>query len=257
MARPVAIVVGGSGGIGAAVCRRLGQSGFDVANMDVEPPAIEEEAPIDDHQSRYVQVDIRDVAAIDRGFDAVRSDLGPHRVLVNVAAVCPESPFLETTTAIWDDVLAVNARGVFFCCQAAVKSMLEVGDGRIINILSTASFQGFADTSVYCASKGAALLITRTLAVELGPLGIAVNGVAPGAVETPLLGRYGVEPSIVQHDRARTPMGRRGVPDDVAEAVLFLSTAARWMNGTVISVDGGFLATGMPTAQSLNAQAQT
>ena len=111
---------------------------------------------------------------------------------------------------------------------------------------STASAQGFALESAYCASKGAVLLLTRVLAVELAPLGITVNGVGPGTVETAMGKDYLARGPIAGHELSRTPMGRFGKPADIAEAVCFLVSDATWLTGQAIYVDGGFLATGLP-----------
>ena len=118
--------------------------------------------------------------------------------------------------------MSVNARGAFLSCQQAARRMRAVGAGRIVNILFTASSQGFALESAYCASKGAVLLLTRVLAVELAPLGITVNGVGPGTVETAMGRDYLARGPIAGHELSRSPMGRFGQPADIAETVHFL-----------------------------------
>ena len=131
--------------------------------------------------------------------------------------------------------------------------MAEQGEGRIVNVLSTAAFQGFALESAYCASKGAALLLTRTMAIELAPLGIAVNAVAPGTVRTAMGSAYLGDGPIAAHELSRTPLGRLGAPEDIAEAIAFLAGPASWTTGTVLAVDGGFLAAGLPALDGLEA----
>ena len=148
--------------------------------------------------------------------------------------------------------MSVNARGVFLSCQEAARRMRAAGEGRIVNILSTASAQGFALESAYCASKGAVLLLTRVLAVELAPLGITVNGVGPGTVETAMGRDYLARGPIAGHELSRTPMGRFGQPADIAETVCFLVTEATWLTGQAIYVNGGFLATGLPVLPDMS-----
>jgi NAD(P)-dependent dehydrogenase (short-subunit alcohol dehydrogenase family) len=165
--------------------------------------------------------------------------------------VFEDVPFLDTTPAVWDRTMNVNARGMFFCCQAAARRMRRVGGGRIVNILSTASAQGFALESAYCASKGAALLLTRTLAIELAPDGILVNGVGPGTVQTEMGADYLSGGPIAAHELSRTPLARFGTAEDIAETVVWLLTRAGWLTGQAIYVDGGFLAAGLPYLDGL------
>jgi NAD(P)-dependent dehydrogenase (short-subunit alcohol dehydrogenase family) len=196
-------------------------------------------------------VDLTDVASITTAFQELDHVWGPPTVLVNVAGVFAELPFLQTPPEVYDRVMAVNARGVFFCSQEAARRMAADGGGRIVNILSTASVQGFALESAYCASKGAALLLTRTMAVELAQYGIQVNGVGPGTVRTAMGGEYLGDGPIAAHELTRTPLGRFGEPEDIADVVAFLATRASWMTGQVLYVDGGFLAAGLPWLRGL------
>jgi NAD(P)-dependent dehydrogenase (short-subunit alcohol dehydrogenase family) len=146
----------------------------------------------------------------------------------------------------------VNARGLYLCSQSAARRMRGNGGGRIVNILSTASAQGFALASVSCASKAAALLITRTLALELARDNILVNGVGPRTVLAPTAeDTYLVGPGVAAHEFSRIPMGRWGQPEDIAETVAFLATRASWLTGQAIYVDGGFMAAGLPYLEEL------
>jgi gluconate 5-dehydrogenase len=130
--------------------------------------------------------------------------------------------------------------------------MIQAGvGGRIINILSTASELAFSGDSAYCASKAAALSITRSMAVELGSFGIEVNGVVPGWVDTQMGQDYHQDRDVADHELSRTPLGRFGHPDDVAEAVSWLATCSRWVTGQILYVDGGFMATGGPPPGAL------
>jgi glucose 1-dehydrogenase len=248
----VAMVTGAAQGIGRAVALRLAQEGARLALLDITD-AGETASAIESGGGEVWQheTDLTDVLSITAAFEELDSRWGSPTVLVNVAGVFADLPFLETSAEVYDRVMAVNARGVFFCSQEAARRMAADGGGRIVNILSTASEQGFALESAYCASKGAALLLTRTMAVELAQFGIQVNGVGPGTVRTAMGGEYLGDGPIAAHELARTPLGRFGEPEDIADAVAFLATRASWMTGQVLYVDGGFLAAGLPWLKGL------
>jgi glucose 1-dehydrogenase len=245
--RKVAVVTGGSQGIGQAVCLRLAAEGARIAILDAKP-AEETRARIQAMGGDvwFAETDITDTAGVEHAFERLERELGPPAVLANVAGVFADIPFIETPVSVWDHIMAVNARGTFLCGQRAARSMVKTGGGRIVNILSTAAEQGFALEAAYCASKGAALLLTKVMAIELAPYGIMVNGVGPGTVQTPMGATYLAGGPIAEHELQRTPMRRLGTPDDIAEAVAFLATRATWITGQAIYVDGGFLAAGLP-----------
>ncbi len=249
----IAVVTGGSRGIGRGVCLRLAREGARVAILDLI--AADETRQLIAEQggaeSWFRPTDIADPAAIENSFAALEAEWGIPRALANVAGVFEDVPFLDTTPAIWDRTMDINAKGMFFCCQSAARRMRRAGGGRIVNILSNAAAQGFALESAYCASKGAALLLTRTLAIELAGDGIVINGVGPGTIETEMGADYLAGGPIADHELARTPLGRFGQPADIAEAVTWLLTRASWLTGQVIYVDGGFLAAGLPYLDGL------
>jgi NAD(P)-dependent dehydrogenase (short-subunit alcohol dehydrogenase family) len=247
----VAVVTGAAQGIGRAVALRLAEEGARLVLLDIAD-ARETAAAIESRGGDVWEhrTDLSDVGSITAAFRELDGHWGPPAVLVNAAGVFADQPFLETPPEVYDQIMAVNARGVFFCSQAAALRMATAG-GRIINILSTASAQGFALESAYCASKGAALLLTRTMAVELARYGIQVNGVGPGTVRTAMGGEYLGDGPIAPHELARTPLGRFGEPEDIADAVAFLATRASWMTGQVLYVDGGFLAAGLPWLEGI------
>jgi NAD(P)-dependent dehydrogenase (short-subunit alcohol dehydrogenase family) len=243
----VVVVTGGAQGIGQGIAVRLAAAGGRVAVFDRQP-ATETLARLGElgRSGLGVEVDVSDAADVARAYARLDDEFGHPYALVNAAGVFADIPFLDTPVEVWDRVLGVNARGVFLSCQEAARRMRVAGEGRIVNILSTASSQGFALESAYCASKGAVLLLTRVLAVELAPLGITVNGVGPGTVETAMGKDYLARGPIAGHELSRTPMGRFGQPADIAETVHFLVSEATWLTGQAIYVDGGFLATGLP-----------
>lgn len=243
----VVVVTGGAQGIGQGIALRLAAAGGRIAVLDRQP-ATETLSRLGElgRPALGVEVDVSDAADVARAYEHLDSELGTPYALVNAAGIFADIAFLETSVDVWDRVMSVNARGVFLSCQEAARRMSAAGGGRIVNILSTASAQGFALESAYCASKGAVLLLTRVLAVELAPLGITVNGVGPGTVETAMGKDYLARGPIAGHELSRTPMGRFGKPADIAETVCFLVSDATWLTGQAIYVDGGFLATGLP-----------
>lgn len=248
----VAVVTGGAQGIGQAVALRLAEAGGRIAVLDKQP-ATQTLSRLEElgRPAWSAEVDLSDPADVARAYRRLDDEFGLPYALVNAAGIFADIPFLDTPVDVWDQVMNVNARGVFLSCQEAARRMRTAGQGRIVNILSTASSQGFALESAYCASKGAVLLLTRVLAVELAPLGITVNGVGPGTVETAMGRDYLARGPIAGHELSRTPMGRFGTPADIAETVCFLISDATWLTGQAIYVDGGFLATGLPLLAQL------
>jgi NAD(P)-dependent dehydrogenase (short-subunit alcohol dehydrogenase family) len=248
----IAVVTGGSSGIGRGVCLRLAEEGARIAILDVLAPDETVAGLPPGADVWFRETDLADPDAIEEAFARLEQDWGIPRVLVNVAGVFNGLvPFLDITREMWDRELDVNARGMFFCCQSAARRMRRGGGGSIVNILSTAAAQGFALASSYCASKGAALLITRSLAIELAQYDILVNGVGPGTVMAPTSESYLAESEISKHELSRMPLGRFGKPADIAEAVAFLATRATWLTGQAIYVDGGFMAAGLPYLEGL------
>jgi NAD(P)-dependent dehydrogenase (short-subunit alcohol dehydrogenase family) len=253
----VAVVTGGSRGIGQGITLRLGRAGARVAIVDRDPA---------DETLRLLraagsepwstQADVSDPASVAAAFGRLEQEVGRPYALVNAAGVFADEPFLATSAETWDRVMGVNAKGVFLCGQQAAHLMRDQAGGRIVNILSTASVQGFALESAYCASKGAVLLLTKVMAIELAQYGITVNGVGPGTVPTAMGDAYLAHGPIADHELARTPLGRFGTPADIAEAVLFLVDRASWLTGQALYVDGGFLAAGLPVLTGLGADSE-
>ena len=246
------VVTGGRQGIGQGVCLRFAREAARIGILDRETPD-ETMAELETIGVRaaFARADVTDPAAVEAAFGQLDAELGSPSVLVNAAGIFADIPFLETPVEVWDAVMNVNARGMFICSQQAGRRMRAQGRGRIVNILSTAAAQGFALESAYCASKGAALLLTRVMAVELAQHGITVNGVGPGTVRTAMGAAYLGEGPIPAHELGRTPLGRFGEPGDIAEAVAFFATTASWVTGQVLYVDGGFMATGLPVLEEL------
>ena len=225
-----ALVTGGGSGIGAAVAHRLADDGFNVTVADLEPDGVATELG-----ATALRLDIRDEAQVARAMDGVE-------VLVNAAGIGSTADAPGTSVEVWDDVFAVNARGTFLCCKHAIPGMKARGGGAIVNIASVAGLVGLKNRVAYSASKGAVIALTRALAIDHVGDKIRVNAVCPGTIDTPWVKRL-VEDAGESLDalRARQPMGRLGTPEEVADAVLYLTTA-EFVTGTILTVDGGLTA---------------
>ena len=188
-------------------------------------------------------LDVNDIESIRRAIDEVVARHGRLDILVANAGLGANHPALDVTAGDWDEMMDVNARGLFFTAQAAGRVMVAQGSGRIIAMSSQASVVGIRDHAVYCASKGAVNQIVRVLALEWGSLGVTVNAVAPTFIYTPGTAERLDDPDYRRAVVERIPMGKVGTIADVAGAVVYLaSDAAAMVNGTILLVDGGWTA---------------
>lgn len=243
----VAIVTGAGTGIGQGIAKRLGAEGAKVVIDYVGNPAGAEETgnAIEKAggEAALVQADVTRGEDIRNLVDTAWSRFGIADILVNNAGMEHRSDFWDTTEEEYDKVMAVNLRGAFFLSQTFVRRLREAKKpGRIVNISSVHEDMVFPGFSTYCCSKGGMRMMMRDLAVELGPLGITVNNVAPGAIATPINSALLEDKRELDALLRNIPLGRMGTPDDVAGVVAFLaSDDASYITGSTFVVDGGLM----------------
>jgi NAD(P)-dependent dehydrogenase (short-subunit alcohol dehydrogenase family) len=242
-----AIVTGGASGIGLAISERLADDGAKVAIFDIDPDQAQhvvKEIEEEGGQAIACEVDVSDRAAVDDAVERVRRELGHVLVLVNAAGKDAWTPFMDITTELWERIIAINLTGTFHVTQAVLPDMVEAKWGRIVNISSSSAQTGSANMAPYSASKGGMIALTKTLALELGPLGITVNTIPPGSIDTPMsrraaeAGRFagGTLDDVARH----LPVRRIGIPEDIAAACAYLvSDEAGYVTGQIIGVNGG------------------
>jgi 2-deoxy-D-gluconate 3-dehydrogenase len=240
----VAIVTGGNRGLGGAMAYGLAQAGSDVAIVQRSS----EETGVASHirdlgrKCETFSFDLADTANIPKLVQGVKDKFGRIDILVNNAGVQRRSPSVEFSVEDWDFVMQVNAKSVFFLCQAAGKEMLTHGKGKIINVASLLSFQGGLTVPAYAASKGAVAQFTKSLSNEWAGKGVNVNAVAPGYMATEMNTALIEDETRNEQILQRIPAGRWGTPEDMAGAVVFLaSNASDYVNGEIITVDGGWM----------------
>ncbi|MGN9846684.1 SDR family NAD(P)-dependent oxidoreductase [Nonomuraea sp. H19] len=242
----VVLITGSGSGIGRNLAERFAAEGATVAVADINGDAARETAKaITDlgHRVQAFTVDVADTVSVHGLIEEVESALGGIDVLINNAASTLDLPFLDLSEREWDLDVGVTLKGPFLCSQAVLPGMLQREGGVILNIGSVNGFSYFGN-DLYSAAKAGLLSLTRALAVRYGRSGVRVNLIAPGTIRTPFWdGRLAKDPAVHQRLARWYPLGRIGEPDDVADAALFLaSSAASWITGTALTVDGGLLA---------------
>jgi 3-oxoacyl-[acyl-carrier protein] reductase len=235
----VAVVTGASRGLGHAVAAAFGSAGAHVVLTDIDPETLASGAKeLEDRgiaTSTY-QLDVSNPDQVDDVFEAIDQKLGRVDVLVNNAGTVRRKLLVDHTVEDWRTQMAVNLDGTFFCAKAAVGLMRRSGSGVIVNVAAVAAFHYTVEHAAYAATKAGVVAFTRDLAYEVGPLGIRVNAVAPGFIRTPLLTKTLDEAKFSHIFR----LGRWGEPEDIANAVIFLSSdASSFITGVTIPVAGG------------------
>jgi len=247
--RRVAVVIGGTSGIGRAIAHGLAEAGADVVcssrrEEQVETAAVEIEK-IGRKTVRCVS-DVGDRKSLENLLSETSSSLGKVDILVNSAGITKRAPSLELDDEDWTAILETNLNGTFRACKVFGKHMIENGYGRIVNIASLSTFVGLYEVAAYSASKAAVASLTKSLAIEWAKHGVNVNAIAPGVFRTALNEKLLDETPRGQEFLMRTPMGRFGKVEELAGAAVFLaSEAASFVTGEVLVVDGGFLASGV------------
>jgi NAD(P)-dependent dehydrogenase (short-subunit alcohol dehydrogenase family) len=244
----IAVVVGGTLGIGRAIALGLARAGANVVASSRSQQAVDEaaqEIAALNVRTLAVASDVSSRASLEHLHDAVAKEFGHIDILVNSAGITRRIPTLECTEDIWNNIMNINLGGTLRACQVFGRCMIERNYGRIINIASMATMLAFYEVAAYGASKAAVGALTRSLAVEWAPHGVLVNAIAPGIIPT-ALNRELLDSPRGHELLARTPMGRFGAPEElVGIAVYLASDESSYTTGQVIVVDGGQLASGV------------
>jgi gluconate 5-dehydrogenase len=243
----VALVTGSSAGIGLALARGLGQAGATVVLNGRSAASCETAAATLRGEGLQVRIQVFDVtesAQVSKAVDAIEASVGPIDILINNAGIQRRAPFADFVEADWHELMRTNLDSVYHVGQAVARKMIPRKRGRIINICSVQSELGRPGIAPYTASKGAVKMLTKGMAIDLGPHGINVNGIGPGYFKTELNAKLVADETFSSWLINRTPSRRWGDVEDLAGAAVYLaSDASKFVNGHILYVDGGVTAT--------------
>ncbi len=245
MSQKVALVTGAAAGIGAAICRRLAADGIAVGVLDLniaDATKVANGIVSSGGKAIALQASVADRAQVNTALDSLRSEFGPVTIVVNNAGITGWVPFEELTDELWDRMMEINLKGTFIVTQLALPDMKAAQWGRIVNISSSSAQSGTATMAHYSASKGGVISLTRTLALELGPLGITVNNIPPASIAGTVMFEATKDkmPMPVEAIQKMLPVRRLGEPEDIANACAWLvSEDSSYVTGQTIGVNGG------------------
>jgi glucose 1-dehydrogenase len=237
---PIALITGGAQGIGFACAKALAEDGMQVILADIQDNVTDAAAELG---GTGMICDMADAAAIAAMFDQIEADYGPVTALVNNAGIALPGDFLSYDIDAFDKVIAINLRGVFLATQRAARGMIAADvAGSIVNMSSINAHVAIPAIPAYCASKGGVMQLTKASAIGLAKHNIRVNAVGPGSIQTEMMAAVNADPNALTTALSRTPLGRIGEPEEIANVVAFLcSSKASYITGETIYVDGGRL----------------
>lgn len=243
----VCIITGAGSGMGRVACEIFAREGARIAAFDIDTAA--GQATVDQLRrtgatAEFMVCDVASEASVQAAVATTIDRFGQIDVLYNNAGIMPEADHsvIDTSVAVWDQVMAVNVRGIFLCCKYVIPIMLTAGRGSIINIASFVALVGCSvPQDAYSASKGAVISLTKSLAIQFRPRGIRSNAICPGPIETPMLMDWLLKDEAARQLRLnRQPSGRFGRPEEIVNCALYLaSDESEWTNGAVMVIDGG------------------
>ncbi|MBN2135687.1 MAG: glucose 1-dehydrogenase, partial [Acidobacteria bacterium] len=241
-----AIITGAGSGIGRAIAKRFAEEGAGVVIAEIKPDAgkkVEEEIRKAGHKALFVETDVSKSKSVENMVNKTIEEFGKVDILVNDAGILIKKFILEMTEEDWDKVLDTNLKGAFLCIKHSVKYMIEQKKGKIVNIASMGAVIGLHNDYGYCASKGGIMSLTTSLGIDLAPLGINVNAIGPGVIDTPMINDTATQgKDFKKNGIEKTPRGVIGKPEDIASAALYLaSDESDFVVGQTIFVDGGFI----------------